>query len=90
MALKNYFIFDQFKVIKFRVVPINKVSAYLHFFNNLACIFPILTNYICFYFIIKNSYKKPTPVEENLIIKDDFISLSNSGNKNNDIEDYLN
>ena len=90
MALKNYFIYDQFKIVSFRVIPINSFTASLHFFNNLACITPILTNYICFYYIIKDSYKKKTGLEENLVLKDDFVEITNGEHKNQDIEDYLN
>lgn len=89
MALKNYVIYDQFKIVSFRVIPLNTFTALLHFFNNLACITPILTNYICFYYIIKDSYKKRTPLQENLVLKEDFEDISNSENKNKDIEDYL-
>jgi len=50
----------------------------------------MITNYICFYYIIKDSYKKKAPLEENLVVKDDFVYISTGGNKNRDIEDYLN
>jgi len=89
MTLKNYFIFDQFKILSFRVIPINSFSAILHFFNNLACILPILTNYICFYYIIKDSYKKKTPLQENLVSQDDFVFVNECRDKNKDLEDYL-
>lgn len=90
MALKNYFIYNEFEVDKFQVIPKNSTTAYLQFFNNLACIFPILSNYICFYYIIKDSYKKPTPLNENLVLKEDLVNISIDGHRNKEIEDYLN
>lgn len=89
MALKNYIIYDEFKIKAFLVIPKNTLSAILQFFNNLACIVPILSNYICFFFIIKDSYKKPTQLEENLVSNDDLITIPHNEHRNNDIEEYL-
>jgi len=89
MSLKNYLIYNEFKIKAFLVIPKDNYTAVLQFLNNLACIIPILSNYLCFYFIIRDSYKKPNKLDDNLVSKDDLLNFSTIDQKNNEIKQYL-
>lgn len=90
VTLRHFIIFDQFTVKAFRVIPKNESSAILQFMNDLACIIPILSNYISFYFVIRDSYKKEKKKSDNVIVNNDIVRFSDVHGVNKDIEEYLN
>ena len=89
IILRNFVIKDSFKVKIFYILPLYDYAFILQFFFNFTCILPILSNYLCFYFVIRDTYIPSIKKIDDLNISADYVKVSTLV-ENKDIDDYLN
>lgn len=65
ITIKMYSIDDQFENLNLKTVPTTDLSATLLFLNNICILLPIISNYLAFYFIIKNNFRNNDNNESN-------------------------
>jgi hypothetical protein len=75
----------------FSTHPVTNLALFFEFFNDLALIVPIFTNFLAFYFLIRNQY---IPIRRRISQRsyfeaDTFVSRDLSMTKNKDIEEFL-
>ena len=86
--IRNYILKDSFKFDTFRIIPLDEKASYLKFVYGFCSIFPLLSNFLSFYFSIRDTYKEKKRIEC-LNINDDFVKISIKA-ENNEIDDFLN
>lgn len=87
--LKVYFMSDDFQITSFKTFPLTKTSGYLLVLNAFSIILPIFTNYLAFFYIIKDSYKPKKSIKRTLLEKDVLVLNYQNRNSNRDIENFL-
>ena len=80
---------DNFLINEFRILPLTEVASVFYFVHLFCIILPIFTNFMAFYFLIRNSYKseKKNRLECNFSEAD---ITEYAGKSTKDIEQYLN
>ena len=86
---KMFFIPDHFENDVLTITPLTKTAAVFFFCNNFTFILPIFTNYLAFYFLIRQSYKPIGNLRIESINSKDLLSFSGRFSSNQDIEKYL-
>lgn len=86
---KLTFLYSQFEITSFTTSPLTRGSAFYLFFNNCTIILPIFTNYIAFYFVVKDSYKPKKEIENALLDKEVVDLNVQDKHQNKDIESFL-
>jgi hypothetical protein len=87
---RNFIIQDQFTIVEFETFPETNLAIILEFFYTLCILLPIFTNYIAFYFIIRDSYisfrKRRKTKKIEIFTQRDIFKRSKS---NKDIDQFL-
>jgi hypothetical protein len=82
---ENYLIEENFKQF-----PQNKLTAYLLFIDKLFLLLPVFTNFIAFFYMIKEDYKPAAQkLTKTSLYEKDILRISRNNHSNTDIDQYL-
>ena len=81
LLLKLFIIEDSFDLSSDRTVPLNVTAAVLHFFFLFVLCLPSFSNFLAFYFLIRDSFKKYSAKEGLILEKDDINNSSHLDSK---------
>jgi len=92
IVMKYYLLDHQFNLHNGKTLPKTLLTTLLHFFYLMSIIVPIITNYIAFYFIIRNYFRgsNELPTESRIGLTASDINRNTTGTKNTKADEYFN
>ena len=76
--------------INFRQYARNSLIAYLLFIDKILLLAPVFTNFIAFFYMIKDDYKAPAQkLTETSLYEKEILKISIKNHSNTEIDQYL-
>ena len=76
--------------VNFKQFPQNLLTAYLLFIDKLFLLLPVFTNFIAFFYMIKDDYKPAVQRLTNTsLYEKDILRISRNNQSNTNIDQYL-
>lgn len=93
VLLRMFFLHEHFDSNDYKTYPKTEQAAWMHFLNRISVILPVFTNYIAFYYLIRNDYNLYNKMEIHLkcesICENNLNKYQQNNKKNSDIDQYL-